>query len=97
MTEEAVRRALNEKCYFDLAGVPFPGQIIGLTDGAGVRTDRLLYGSDWPFTKTPAAVALAERFDEGAARIWNEETVERVCRGNAERLFQEEGDGLSRI
>lgn len=52
-----VPRALG-RLYYDLAGVPLPVALDGLLAVAG--PDRLLYGSDFPFTPPPVVAALAE-------------------------------------
>ncbi|GAS93856.1 amidohydrolase 2, precursor [Mycolicibacterium canariasense] len=44
--------------YYDLAGLPLPVAFDALTTVVG--PDRLLYGSDFPFTPAPAVVALAQ-------------------------------------
>ena len=45
--EKQVREAFQSNIRFDMAGVPFPGQIQGLM-AAGVTSDRLFYGSEYP-------------------------------------------------
>ena len=43
--------------YYDLAGVPLPVAVDALL--ALVEPDRLLYGSDYPFTPAPVVTDLA--------------------------------------
>lgn len=86
-SEADARAALNARFYFDLAGWAFPGQVWGLTRGCGVGVDRLLYGSDFPFTSAAAAAAFAEVMDEEGAKIWRDDEVEMAYRGNAMRLL----------
>ena len=45
------------KLYYDLAGAPLPELLSALREIVDV--DRLLYGSDWPFTATAGCVARA--------------------------------------
>ena len=49
------------KLYYDLAGAPLPELLSALREI--VEVDRLLYGSDWPFTATAGCVALAGQLD----------------------------------
>ena len=47
--------------YYDLAGLPLPVALDALVKL--VTPDRLLYGSDFPFTPAPAVSALAHALD----------------------------------
>lgn len=87
-SEEEAKAALNRQVWFDMAGFPFPGQIKGLLDGSGVGTDRLLYGSDFPFTKTDGVEMLARMMDEGARDMFDAEQIEDLYHRNAEKLFK---------
>ncbi|KAK8011658.1 hypothetical protein PG990_010623 [Apiospora arundinis] len=82
------RKLLRERFYFDLAGFPFPDQIHGLlrTLGEGAE-ERLLYGSDYPFTPGKLVVGLAGQMDEGITEIFRADQVEKVYSGNARALF----------
>ncbi|KAK8869030.1 Decarboxylase yanB [Apiospora arundinis] len=82
------RKLLRERFYFDLAGFPFPDQIHGLlrTLGEGAE-ERLLYGSDYPFTPGKLVVGLAGQMDEGIKEIFRADQVEKVYSGNARALF----------
>ncbi len=51
---EALRRM-----YYDLAGYPVPGQLFALRQMVGA--DRLLYGSDWPFTPEMKVAQLQQK------------------------------------
>jgi len=68
--------------YFDLAGFPVPKMLPSLLSVAS--TDRLLYGSDWPFTPPPLVSALATALD-GAADL--APFTEAIMSGNAQALF----------
>ena len=87
VSEEAAREALNRQVWFDVAGFAFPGQIRGLVEGAGVEASRLLYGSDYPFTKAEGVEMLAGAMDEGVQGMFSEEQIEDVYHRNAEALF----------
>jgi predicted TIM-barrel fold metal-dependent hydrolase len=82
------RRLLRERFYFDLAGFPFPDQIQGLLrtlrDGG---EERLVYGSDYPFTPGKVVVELASQMDEGCQELFDEEKTAAIYSGNARRLL----------
>lgn len=85
--EEDVKEALNRQFWFDLAGFPFPGQIVGLIEGAGVGHERLLYGSDFPYTKAEGVEFLRGKLDEGMKGVFGREEIDNMYRRNAERLL----------
>jgi predicted TIM-barrel fold metal-dependent hydrolase len=85
LTSKVVKDTFAKQFYFDLAGFPFPDQIWGLLRYVG--TDRLLYGSDYPFTPADAAVELAEVMTAEMEEIWDEEDTRAVLFGNARRLL----------
>jgi predicted TIM-barrel fold metal-dependent hydrolase len=72
------------RLYFDLAGMPLPHQLPSLLALAG--TDRLLYGSDWPFTPEPLATRLAATLDTTA--LLDTETRGAMWSGNAAHLLR---------
>jgi len=85
--EETVRETMRKQIWFDLAGFVFPGQIKGLMEGAGVPHSRILYGSDFPFTKAEGVEMLLGKMDEGVKGMFSQEEIEDVYCRNAERLF----------
>lgn len=87
VSEDEVRETFNRQVWFDMAGFSFPGQIKGLVDGAGVGHSRLLYGSDYPFTKAPGVDMLAGMMDEGVKSLFDESQIEDLYHKNAEALF----------
>lgn len=86
VTEDEVREAFRKQIWFDLAGFPFPGQIKGLMD-AGVQHDRLLYGSDYPFTQAGGVEFLLKGMDSGVNEMFKKEEIEDIYHKNAERLL----------
>ena len=97
-TQEEAREAFNRQFWFDMAGFPFPGdererkkgeggQIVGLLKGAGVEHTRLLYGSDFPYTKAEGVEFLLRQMDEGMQAMFGKEEVEDMYHRNAEELF----------
>lgn len=87
ISEAEVREALDRQFWFDMAGFPFPGQIVGLVKGLGVSPKRLLYGSDFPFTKAEGVEMLKAQMDEGMRGMFDEEEIADVYFKSAERLF----------
>ncbi|KAH8700875.1 hypothetical protein BGW36DRAFT_137676 [Talaromyces proteolyticus] len=87
LTSTVVKEAFARQFYFDLAGFPFPDQIFGLLRYVG--TERLLYGSDYPFTPEVLVVQLAEEMEKGMVDEvkWDEEVRRVVLKGNAVRLL----------
>lgn len=86
VSEEDVREAFQKQIWFDIAGFAFPGQIRGLLD-AGVKSDRLFYGSDYPFTRADGVEYLLNQMDKGVQEIFGAEETENVYHSNAERLL----------
>ena len=87
VAEAEVREAFERQIYFDLAGFVFPGQIKGLMEGAGVTAERIMYGSDFPFTKPDGVEMLLGQMDHGMREGFSAEAVEAMYHGNAEQLF----------
>ncbi|KAF2657192.1 amidohydrolase 2 [Lophiostoma macrostomum CBS 122681] len=91
---QTVHRQLQSRFYFDIAGFAFDGeeggagQVRGLVEGGGVGADRLLYGSDFPFTPEGAVRGLAVRMEDGLKELFGEEGREGVYEGNARRLLE---------
>ena len=69
--------------YYDLAGTPLPRALPALL--ALVEPDRLLYGSDFPFTPGPLVEFLATMLS--TTSVLDEEKRRAMQRGNALRLF----------
>ncbi|USW54724.1 Putative 2-amino-3-carboxymuconate-6-semialdehyde decarboxylase, metal-dependent hydrolase [Septoria linicola] len=90
VTEEEVKEAFQRQIWFDMAGFAFPSQIRGLVEGVGVGHTRLLYGSDYPFTKEDGVELLLGQMEEGVKGLFDEEQVKDICYRNAEKLFGRE-------
>ncbi|KAF2460390.1 amidohydrolase [Lineolata rhizophorae] len=91
---DGVKRVLRDRFFFDLAGFPFPDQIHGLLRLVG--PDRMLYGSDFPYTPRPSVVGLAERMRVGLRELFDEGMAARIECGNARALFGGSGAGAGR-
>jgi predicted TIM-barrel fold metal-dependent hydrolase len=70
------------RLHYDLAGVPLPRALPALL--ALVGTDRLVYGSDYPFTPAGTVRRLAEEL--AAAPVLDDDARRAVFAGNARRL-----------
>lgn len=84
LTSDVVKETFAKQFYFDLAGMSFPDQVHGLLRFVG--KDRLLYGSDCPFTPDKAVFGLAEAMESGM-KEWSSEDVKAVLLDNAYRLL----------
>ncbi len=63
INSQIVRETFKRQFYFDLAGFPFRDQIQGLLRFA--PSEKLLYGSDYPFTPVKAVRLLAQKMEAG--------------------------------
>ncbi|ORY65435.1 amidohydrolase [Pseudomassariella vexata] len=82
------RKLLRERFFFDLAGFPFPDQIHGLLRILGKGGEqRLIYGTDYPFTPEKVVIGLAGQMDEGCKKLFDADQKSAVYSGNAEKLF----------
>lgn len=87
ISSEVVRETFARQFYFDLAGLPFPDQILALLKY--VEPSRLLYGSDFPFTPSKYVMVLAEQMRTGLEEIFPDDTVRRgIYTGNAQKLLK---------
>ncbi len=86
LSARAVRETFRKQFYFDLAGLPFPDQIHGLLRMVG--PERLLYGSDYPFTPAAMVAELAESMRFNLEELFKDRaTREGIYSGNARRLL----------
>jgi predicted TIM-barrel fold metal-dependent hydrolase len=72
-----------KRLHYDLAGFPVPTLLEALKDIAD--PEHIFYGSDWPFTATPAVAALAAQIAE--TQSLDDAWREKIYRGNALKLF----------
>jgi predicted TIM-barrel fold metal-dependent hydrolase len=71
------------KMYYDLAGYPVPGQLFALLQIMGA--DRLLYGSDWPFTPEAKVMQLQQKLL--TTDLLTHEQRQAVFQGNSAAMF----------
>jgi len=82
-----VRERLNQQFYFDAAGWAFPEQMRGLLEH--VTAERILYGSDFPYTPLGPVVSLSRELDEHLASVFTDKKdQDMVCVGNARRMLK---------
>lgn len=82
------RRLLRERFYFDLAGFPFPDQIHGLLRILGDGGEqRLVYGTDYPFTPDKVVMELAKQMEAGCEKLFDAGQRNDVYLNNATRLM----------
>lgn len=86
ISSQIVRETFKRQFYFDLAGFPFPDQIHGLL--RFVPPEKLLYGSDYPFTPAKGVEMLAQKMEAGLEEIFSDASVRTaIYSGNAKRLL----------
>ncbi len=85
LSAENVRHIFRHRFYYDLAGFAMQNQIHGTLRWVG--PDRLLYGSDFPYTPPQGIKFQADTMDKVAAELWSEETTKKVYSSNAEDLL----------
>ncbi|MFJ2645615.1 amidohydrolase family protein [Streptomyces sp. NPDC087420] len=78
-----------KRLHYDVAGFALPRALPALLHL--VDTERLLYGSDYPFTAEAAVKALGVRL--AATDVLTAQQRQRVLSGNAARLFPRLADG----
>ncbi|KAF2467788.1 amidohydrolase 2 [Lindgomyces ingoldianus] len=91
-------RQLVTQFYFDLAGLVFDGpeggqgQLKALVEGHQISHEKLLYGSDFPFTRTRFVKAFAERMKDGLENLYKEEEKrDSIYRQNIIKLLESSG------
>lgn len=91
---EDVRNQINDQFFFDLAGLAFEGKEGGLgqlkafVEGYNISHERLLYGSDFPFTRTNFVKDFALRMKIGLENLFEESEREAIYEKNAVKLLQ---------
>ncbi|EXJ79839.1 hypothetical protein A1O3_08124 [Capronia epimyces CBS 606.96] len=86
VTPTWVKERLNQQFYFDTAGWALPEQIKGLLQY--VTVDRMLYGSDFPFTPLQTVAPLSLEHDQYLPEVFpDQEEREKLCSKNALKLL----------
>lgn len=91
---QGTRQTLAKRFYFDLAGWVFDGseggqgQLKALVDGYQISYQQLLFGSDFPFTRTNFVKNFADRMKGGLECLFNDEEREAIYEENAVKLLE---------
>ena len=86
VTQEIVNKALNTQFYFDTAGWAFPEQINGLLEHVSI--DRIMYGSDFPWTPLKLVTELSVDHDKYLPLVFPDmKNQEALCKATALKLF----------
>lgn len=85
LSGDDVKEIFQSRFYFDLAGMPFPDQIHGFLRVS--NADRLLYGSDYPYTPGKMVESLSHTMDQNLPGLFDKETRKVIYSGNAKQLL----------
>ncbi|CAA9963124.1 Amidohydrolase protein [Pyrenophora teres f. maculata] len=94
LNASTVRRQLEDQFYFDLAGFVFDGesgdrgQLKAFVEGFEISHERLLYGSDFPFTQTQYVESFATRMKDGLESMFDTKQRDAIYEGNAVKLLK---------
>lgn len=90
VTTQMMIEEFNKRFTFDLAGYPFPDQVHAMRRFG--NPNRVVYGSDYPFTPAPVVEKLLKEMDEGLRERFHgdqnlEEEMKAIWDGNAKKLL----------
>ncbi|KAJ7626300.1 hypothetical protein DFH06DRAFT_1285125 [Mycena polygramma] len=85
ITPQAVKDLFARQFYFDLAGMSMPSQIHHLS--RWVKSDRLVYGSDVPWTPWASAAKLVQDMQVELPKLFGEQEIRDIYEGNATRFL----------
>lgn len=94
-SSEKVKDLFRSRFYFDLAGFVFPDQIYGLLRVVG--TERLVYGSDYPWTPERACERLVGRLERELEGMFDAKVVGDICSKNAADLLEGGREAVERV
>ncbi|PSN75320.1 amidohydrolase 2 [Corynespora cassiicola Philippines] len=98
-----IRRQLDHQFYFDLAGLAFDGetggdgQLKAFVKGFDISYQRLLYGSDFPFTKTQFVKQFADRMKDGLEDLFDECERDAIYEKNAIKLLEDGAEKRAKL
>lgn len=84
LSSEEIKELFRSRFLFDLAGMPFPDLIHGYLRVGG--PDRLLYGSDYPYTPSKMVESLSQTMDMQLKDMFEETVIQKISFGNAQDL-----------
>ncbi|KAJ5689533.1 hypothetical protein N7462_003925 [Penicillium macrosclerotiorum] len=79
LTSERVKELFRTRCFFDLADLIHGYLRIG-------EADRLLYGSDYPYTPAPVVEMLNRTMEAQLKELFDEKQTRKIFHGNAQSL-----------
>jgi predicted TIM-barrel fold metal-dependent hydrolase len=85
LTAEDIDHIFRKRFYYDLAGFSMENQIHGMSRRAG--PERMLYGSDYPYTPASSIAFQVATMDKEVEKMWSAEEIKAVYESNARRLF----------
>lgn len=85
VTEQQIREVLAQQCWFDLAGNPVANLVDGLLKFTG--KERLLFGSDVPWTPFQVAGGIVTQMEQQLPRCVGEGSLAMIYSENAEKLL----------
>ncbi|KAF7357812.1 Metallo-dependent hydrolase [Mycena venus] len=85
ITAPVIKEMFAKQFYFDLAGSSMASQIHHILQW--VKSDRLVYGSDVPWTPYVGAEKNLELIKAELLKLFGEEEIRNICEGNAARLL----------
>ncbi|KAJ7782328.1 hypothetical protein DFH07DRAFT_864852 [Mycena maculata] len=85
LTAPVVKEMFAKQFMFDLAGVPMPSLIHHIL--RWTTSDRLVYGSDVPYTPWVVAEKALQAMEEELPKLFGEQEIRDVYHGNAARLL----------
>jgi 6-methylsalicylate decarboxylase len=86
LTGEDIDHIFRERFYYDLAGFAMKDQIHGILRRTG--PERLLYGSDYPYTPASGIAFQAKTMDQEIKKLFDEKLIGEIYAGNAQALFK---------
>ncbi|KAI8715975.1 Amidohydrolase like protein [Fusarium sp. LHS14.1] len=88
LKEDEVLEVLRRQFYSDLAGFVFPNQFPGLSQGLEISAQRMVYGSDYPFTPPEAVERVSRQLDVGLRQHFSEAEVQAIYQANMASVLE---------
>ena len=85
ISETQLKDELRTQIWFNLAGDPVPNMVESLLKFTG--KERLMFGSDVPWTTFEAAQNLVQRMETELEALMAKEAIKEIWSGTAERLL----------
>ena len=85
LTKDEMQKVVQEQFWYDLAGSSVPNQVEALLKFVG--KERLLFGSDVPWTPFEASAQMIKGLQEALPKVLGKDNLDDVYWGNAEKLL----------